>query len=68
MNSRRTLQTIQKDHINDPGSICNHSTGGDLLDCEKMVTALTMDLTNRRMCATWGNPCENTFATYQLEG
>ena len=66
--SIRTLQAIQKDHINYPDSICNHSTGGDPLDREKTVTALTMDLTNRRMCATWGNPCENTFTTYQLEG
>src|SRR3990172_4891773 len=62
-----TLQAIQKDHINYPDSICNHSIDGDPLDREKTVTALTMDLTNRRMCATWGNPCENMFTTYQLE-
>lgn len=65
--SIRTLQAIQKDHINYPDSICNHSIDGDPLDREKTVTALTMDLTNRRMCATWGNPCENMFTTYQLE-
>jgi isopenicillin-N N-acyltransferase-like protein len=65
--SIRTLQAIQKDHINYPDSICNHATDGDPLDREKTVTALTMDLTNRRMCATWGNPCENMFTTYQLE-
>jgi len=65
--SIRSLQTIQKDHINYPDSICNHSTGGDPLDREKTVTALTIDLTNRRMCATWGNPCENMFTTYQLD-
>jgi len=65
--SIKSLQAIQKDHINYPDSVCNHSTDGDPLDREKTVTALTMDLTNRRMCATWGNPCENMFATFQLE-
>jgi len=50
-----------------PDSICNHATDGDPLDREKTITALTMDLTNRRMSATWGNPCENVFTTFQLE-
>lgn len=63
----KSLQTIQKDHINHPDSICNHAIDGDPLDREKTITALTMDLTNRRMNATWGNPCENTFTTFQLE-
>jgi len=65
--SLKTLQTIQKDHINYPDSICNHATDGNPLDREKTVTALTMDLTNRKMCVTWGNPCENVFTTFQLE-
>jgi len=63
----RTLQAIQKDHINHPDSICNHSTGGDPLDREKTIAALTIDLTNRQMHACWGNPCENIFTTYQLD-
>ncbi len=63
----KSLQAIQKDHINHPDSICNHATDGDPLDREKTITALTMDLTNRRMSATWGNPCENVFTTFQLE-
>ena len=63
----RSLQAIQKDHINHPDSICNHSVDGDPLDREKTITALTMDLTNRQMHACWGNPCRNTFNTYQLD-
>lgn len=63
----KTLQTIQKDHINQPDSICNHATDGDPLDREKTITALTIDLTNRQMHATWGNPCTNIFNTYQLD-
>jgi hypothetical protein len=64
----RTLQAIQKDHINFPDSICNHATDGDPLDREKTITALTIDLTNRRLCASWGNPCQESFTTFQLEG
>ncbi len=63
----RSLQAIQKDHINHPDSICNHSVDGDPLDREKTITALTMDLTNRQIHACWGNPCQNTFNTYQLD-
>ncbi len=62
----KTLQSIQKDHINAPDSICNHAEVGDPLDREKTVVALTMDLTNQQMHACWGNPCENIFSTYQL--
>lgn len=63
----KSLQAIQKDHINYPDSICNHAIDGDPLDREKTITALTIDLTNRRMNVAWGNPCENVFTTYQLE-
>jgi len=64
----KTLQAIQKDHINAPDSVCNHSEVGDPLDREKTVTALTIDLTTQQMHACWGNPCENIFSTYQLNG
>ena len=66
--SMLTLQAIQKDHINYPDSICNHAIEGDPLDREKTITALTIDLTNRRLCASWGNPCQESFTTFQLEG
>ena len=56
----KTLQTIQKDHINHPDSICNHANEADNpLDREKTITALLIDLTKRQMHATWGNPCES---------
>ncbi|NPV76024.1 MAG: hypothetical protein HPY59_06555 [Anaerolineae bacterium] len=65
----RTLQVIQKDHINYPDSICNHATEGDPLDREKTITAIIMNLTERRMYVTLGNPCEsNGYVSYELEG
>jgi len=63
----RSLQAIQKDHVNHPDSICNHAVIGDPLDREKTITALTIDLTNRQMHACWGNPCSSVFSTYQLD-
>lgn len=68
LHTTKTLQTIQKDHINHPDSICNHADQDENpLDREKTITALLMDLTNRQISATWGNPCQNTYTTYQLE-
>jgi len=60
-----TLTTILKDHVNAPDSICNHATIGDPLDREKTVCSLVMDLTERRMYAAWGNPCENNYQMYE---
>ncbi|MBE0696075.1 MAG: hypothetical protein IH586_04045 [Anaerolineaceae bacterium] len=63
-----SLQSIQKDHINKPDSICNHANlAENPLDREKTVTALILDPTNRQIHASWGNPCENTYFTYQLD-
>jgi isopenicillin-N N-acyltransferase-like protein len=62
----KSLQVIQKDHVNYPDSICNHRTEGDPLTREKTITALVMDLTNRQMHICWGNPCESNYWTYQL--
>lgn len=65
--SIKTLQNIQKDHINSPDSICNHAIEGDPLDREKTITAILMDLNNRQLHATWGTPCENAYHLYQLD-
>lgn len=66
--SIRSLQEIQKDHVNYQDSICNHAIDeARLLDREKTITALVIDLTNRQLHATWGNPCQNQFNTYQLD-
>jgi isopenicillin-N N-acyltransferase-like protein len=68
LHNLHTLQAIQKDHINHPDSICNHANQAENpLDREKTITAMVIDLTKRQIHATWGNPCENTYYTYQLE-
>lgn len=66
--SIKTLQTIQRDHMNYPNSICNHYME-DLspLDREKTINAIIMDLTARAMHIAWGNPCQNQYHTYYLE-
>jgi isopenicillin-N N-acyltransferase-like protein len=63
----QTLQDIQRDHVNYPDSICNHASVGDIMDREKTISSVIMDLTNRQMHAAWGNPCENQYHTYQLD-
>jgi len=63
----KSLQAIQKDHVNIPNSICNHNIEGlDPLDREKTISAMVIDLTAREMHITWGNPCENAYHTYHL--
>jgi isopenicillin-N N-acyltransferase-like protein len=64
----KSLQAIQRDHINFPNSICNHAMDLlDPLDREKTINALVIDLTARVMHLAWGNPCENAYHTYHLE-
>jgi isopenicillin-N N-acyltransferase-like protein len=64
----KSLQTIQRDHLNFPNSICNHSDQSiDPLDREMTVCALIMDLTTRAMHVAWGNPCANQYHTYYLD-
>jgi isopenicillin-N N-acyltransferase-like protein len=65
----KTLQGIQKDHVNLPNSICNHNIEGiDPMDRESTITALVIDLTAREMHIVWGNPCQNIYHTYHLNG
>lgn len=64
----KSLQTIQRDHVNYPNSICKHDFGeGNLLDREKTINALVIDLTAREMHIAWGNPCQNFYHTYHLD-
>jgi len=66
--SVKSLQSIQRDHINYPDSICNHALDyPDPLDRQKTINALVIDLTARVMHLAWGNPCENPYHTYHLE-
>ncbi len=65
--SIKSLQAVQKDHVNIPNSICNHAIEGlDPLDREKTINALVIDLTAREMHIAWGNPCQNAYHTYHL--
>ncbi|MDR3576012.1 MAG: C45 family autoproteolytic acyltransferase/hydrolase [Anaerolineaceae bacterium] len=67
--SVKTLQAIQRDHVNFTNSICNHSVDtNDPLDREKTINSMVIDLTAREMHFAWGNPCENPYHTYHLEG
>jgi len=63
----KTLQAIQRDHVNFPDSICNHSIESKIpLDDEKTINALVFDLTAREMHVVWGSPCANPYHTYHL--
>ncbi|HEX2698055.1 MAG TPA: carcinine hydrolase/isopenicillin-N N-acyltransferase family protein, partial [Anaerolineales bacterium] len=63
----KSLQAIQKDHVNLPNSICNHAIQWtDPLDREKTINAMVIDLTAREMHICWGNPCQNAYHTYHL--
>ncbi len=64
----KSLQAIQKDHVNLPNSICNHNIEGiDPLDRENTISAMVIDLTSREMHIAWGNPCQNAYHTYHLD-
>jgi len=66
--SIKSLQAIQRDHINFPHAICNHDENVELpADREKTICALIIDLTARAMHIAWGNPCENQYHTYYLD-
>ncbi|OJX39575.1 MAG: hypothetical protein BGO78_13800 [Chloroflexi bacterium 44-23] len=66
--SVESLQEIQRDHVNYPDSICNHGIDKNVLNSEKTIMAMVIDLSNRRMHAAWGSPCKGTYHTYQLDG
>jgi len=66
--SIKSLQTVQRDHINHPDSICNHAVDyPNPQDRQKTINALVIDLNAKTMHLAWGNPCENPFHTYHLE-
>jgi isopenicillin-N N-acyltransferase like protein len=64
----KTLEAIQRDHLNFPNSICDHLED-DLvpLDRQKTINALVMDLTTKAMHFVWGNPCCNNYNIFYLE-
>jgi isopenicillin-N N-acyltransferase-like protein len=63
----KSLQEIQRDHINFPSAICNHADLEiDPFDREKTINAMVIDLTSRAMHIAWGNSCMNSYHTYYL--
>ena len=61
------IQKILKDHENHPQSICRHADSS--LPSEQHTvtkTGVIMDLDERKLWFTNGNPCENEFAEYSL--
>jgi isopenicillin-N N-acyltransferase-like protein len=63
-----TLKAILRDHVNHPNSICSHVEPEDsLLDRQKTIASMIMDLTALEMHVCWGNPCEGEYHTYPLE-
>ena len=63
----RTLQSIQRDHLGFPDSICNHAENEETpMDREKTINSMVMDLTAGVMYLAWGNPCHNPYFTYHL--
>jgi len=64
----KSLQVIQRDHVNFPSSICNHTDEeSDPFDREKTINSLVIDLTARTMHIAWGNPCRNPYHTFHLD-
>lgn len=68
LHTLKSVQVIQRDHLNYPNSICNHCVGDiDPLDREQTICAMIMDLTARAMHIAWGNPCTSQYHTYYLD-
>lgn len=68
LHSIKSLQSIQRDHVNHPNSICNHlEPDMEPLDREKTINAMVIDLTARVMHFVWGNPCKNPYHAYYLD-
>ncbi|MGE5124118.1 MAG: C45 family autoproteolytic acyltransferase/hydrolase [Acidobacteriaceae bacterium] len=64
----KSIQVIQRDHINFPNAICNHADDDmDPLDREKTINAMVIDLTAHAMHIAWGNPCVNAYHTFYLD-
>jgi isopenicillin-N N-acyltransferase-like protein len=64
----KSLQNIQRDHVNYPTSICSHATEVEHWYWrEKTICSLVIDLTDRAMHVAWGNPCQNPYHTFYLD-
>lgn len=62
IHSIRTFQTMLADHENYPDSICQHLPVEDQTSSKsKTIVSLVMDLGERKMSYSWGNPCSKTY-------
>jgi len=62
-----SLQSLLRDHVNQPESICMHEDLEDPLhEREQTLISLVMDLTERTVWAAPGPPCEGAYAAYRL--
>ncbi|MBL7063869.1 MAG: hypothetical protein ISS49_06610 [Anaerolineae bacterium] len=61
------LQTLLRDHINRPNSICSHEDPTEPPhEREQTVISLVMDLTERAVWAAPGPPCEGEYVQHRL--
>jgi isopenicillin-N N-acyltransferase-like protein len=64
-----SLQTVLRDHVNFPDSICVHEDPEELPhEREQTLISMVMDLSERVMWAAPGPPCEGNYLPYCLEG
>ncbi|HSR35057.1 MAG TPA: carcinine hydrolase/isopenicillin-N N-acyltransferase family protein, partial [Anaerolineae bacterium] len=62
-----SLQTLLRDHVNWPNSICVHEDPDDVPHEREMTLAsLVMDLTSRVMWAATGPPCEGQYVAHYV--
>lgn len=65
--SVESLQTLLRDHVNYPDSICMHEDPADPPhEREQTLVSLVMDVTARVLWAAPGPPCEEEYVAYQL--
>jgi isopenicillin-N N-acyltransferase-like protein len=61
------LQTLLRDHVNYPDSICVHEDPNDPpYERELTLASLIMDLTDHVVWAAPGPPCQGEYAAYRL--
>jgi len=60
--SIQTIQSMLADHENYPHSICQHAPAADSTTSQtKTIVSLVMDLGERKMAYSLGNPCCNAY-------
>jgi len=66
--SAESLQSIFRDHVNKPGSVCRHMDPGiHRLDGSETIFSVIYDLTALEAHICKGHPCEGTYVRYALK-